>query len=160
MSKNRIEIEGYDEAIKRLARAGKLEVAEKAIMNAADYLMGIAKRYPPKNRPTRASVYGEAFASDAQRRLIFAKIASGEIPYRRGQSRSSEDLETSWTIKSINRGLGAEIGSDTSYGIYVMGADDQSEYMKEVGWKTTDQIIEEEEPKVSKDIMAAIDKNI
>jgi hypothetical protein len=155
-----IKIEGYDKALKRLAAAGKLDAAKNAIANAAIYLEGKASIYPKVNRLTRMEVYGESFQSDAQRRLIFAKIASGEIPYERGTTRSSEDLETSWTIKETNRGLGAEIGSDTSYGLYVMGDDDQTEYMDAVGWKTTDEIVSEERSKVTKDVMKVIDKNL
>lgn len=62
--------------------------------------------------------------SAAQRRLIFAKIRAGEIPYRR--SGAGGGMLGSWRVTAAGRG--AILSNSRAYAIYVVGSPGQAAY--------------------------------
>lgn len=79
---------------------------------------------------------------------------------------SSENLGKSWGLEAENSGLRQIIGNDTSYGPWVQGvakvdgAGPQSSAMNAIDWKTTDDVMNEEEEKVLTEIKKAVDKQL
>ena len=50
------------------------------------------------------------------------------------------------------------MGNNVSYGPYVQDPDKQASWMKAIGWKTTDQIAEQETSNVNKIVAKAIER--
>lgn len=108
---------------------------------AAAYLIGTPtrglKNYPAYAYVTRRAAYGQSFFSDAQRRLVMAKIRSGEItpgfPKRTGR------LQRSWTM--VQSGVRTRIISSEPYAVYVVGDPGQSRHEEKVGWRKVGLII-------------------
>jgi hypothetical protein len=96
-------------------------------------------------------VYGQPFKSDKQRRFFFAALRDGRIrvPYVRGMDPRSEALGQAWAtqVEAGPEAITGLLGNNSSYFEVVQG-DNQSEYMKAVGWKTIDQGLDEAEPEV------------
>lgn len=157
---SRIEIKGLEKLTKGLAALGRLDVVKDAIGAGAEHLQGKIKPYPPRKHVRIEEVGG--WKSEKQRRWFFAALARGEIdvPYRRGQSSTSEDLGDKWTIKQQDKGLGAVIGNNVSYGIYVQDADNQSKMHELIGWKTTDEVVDQERETVIDGIINAVDQQL
>lgn len=156
----KIEIPNLEKLTKGLIMLGKMEEVKDAVDVAANHIQAVLKDYPPRRYVSIQEAGG--YASEKQRRFIMAAmsgyIEGFQFPYRRGQSPSSEDLSSAWTIKETDKGLGAVIGNDTSYGPFVQGEKDQSKMMEKIGWKTTDEVAEDETDAVIDGILDAINR--
>jgi hypothetical protein len=122
---------------------------------AARHVKGKVLVYPTgeQHRP-------QPFKTDKSRRWFFWALRTGliEVPYRRGQSPSSEDHQQSWTHRRNADGLKQTIGSDTTYGPLLQGPGQQTAYHKATGWKDIDTVAEEESDTVIEFIVRAVDK--
>jgi len=156
-----IRIEGLDKLVKKLDGLEGLKVVKAGIQAGALHVKGKIAKYPPRKKVTIAQAGG--WASPRQRRWFFATYGKAikegvDISYRRGQSSGSEDLGQKWAIQELNGGLGAKVGNNVSYGPFVQGAETQSRMHKIIGWKTTDQVAEEEGDKVTDLVKDEIEK--
>ena len=134
-----IDATGLNVMITKLASMSAEHVIRPAIKAGGEQLMGAFKEYPNRNSPSRASVYGQSFKSDKQRRFVMAMIRKGLIPYRR-----SGDFLKRWALEQTDD-LNVIIGNTSAYGGWLMRPGVQSLYMARVGWRTTDMIAKIEE---------------
>lgn len=154
-----ITVQGLDQLKADFARMSN-PAQFRAVMLAAGLIVETAfKKYPTRNSPTRASVYGSTFVSDKQRRFVMWAIRSGviDIPYRRGQSGTSKNLQQSWSTRMISD-TEVSIGTAVSYAPMVMDAERQSKYMAAVGWRSAQDIGVEVTPQVKAAIESGITK--
>jgi hypothetical protein len=137
------------ENVQKAVRAG--------IFAGAVHVQTQAKKYPPSteaNIPFQRRWYQRGWGSKWMRR-------DGSV----GGKMTSKNLKQQWTVEMRDK-YTVVIGNNVSYGPYVMGgANDehqQAHRMKEIGWKTTDTIAEEQTPKVmefiEKEIQKALNK--
>lgn len=114
-----------------------------ATMAGALTALSYIKPYPEKNRPSRSSVYGQTWQSAKQRRYFFFALRKGviQVPYRRGLSPGSQRLGRSWTAKHVDD-TSVAIGTNVTYARMVKDEQQQTRYMKAVGWTTIQQDIE------------------
>lgn len=70
---------------------------------------------------------------------------------------NSEDLGQKWTVKGMKGGLQQIIGNNVSYGPRVQGTNQMSLF-KQIGWKTTDEVMDEEEKFVLDQIKKKVDQ--
>lgn len=155
-----ITIKGLDELTQKFDKIGSLAGVKAAMKNAGIHLKGEISKYPPRRHITIQQAGG--WASDKQRRWFFWALRSGniEVPYRRGQSPGSEDLGQRWAITTRNRGFTVIVGNNASYGSFVQAHDRQSRMMKMIGWKTDQQVLDENKHEVVDYIRDAIKKII
>lgn len=154
-----ITIPRLDEWVKRIGDAADLKFVTAALEAGALYLKGKLATYPPARHLTRKSVYGQTFQSDKQRIAFFGKLKRGEIqvPYVRGSSPGSETLGKKWTIDTRSA-TEVVLGNNVSYAPLVQGyRQDQSMYMRMAGWRSVDDILEDEGPTVVKQIEKEFD---
>jgi hypothetical protein len=146
-----IKIEGMDALLKQLTEWEQLKPIRAVLKSAGMYLVGKLKVYPPEKRQTRASVYGETFKSDKQRRYFFYALGKGliTVPYSRGADSRSERFKAAWALNTRNSGMSIVIGNDTTYGPYLMDNEQQSKFMAAKGWPTIAQVEQTEGPVVS-----------
>lgn len=144
------QIIGDKELQRKLRSISNLSFLRPVIQASVVHISGKVAKYPPGgsgNSPSKPRWYERGWGSRWRR-------ADGSI----GGRQTSEDLGPSWThkVESNTRGV---IGNDASYGPFVQGAQ-QSAIMKDIGWKTTDTVVEEESAKVLRDIQKAVDREL
>jgi hypothetical protein len=146
----RISIDGIEPIVKKLEALEGGKALRVGMYQAGEHVLKVAKKYPPKLRPSRKSVYGMTWVSDRQRRFMMWAMRnpgkSGiDVPYRRSQSPTSKRFGQQWSHVWNPNGLTHDIGNGVkAYGAYLMDPKKQSLYMKAVGWKTTQQIADAE----------------
>jgi hypothetical protein len=157
-----LRLQGYDELLRKLDSLAKLRRVEGALKAAGAHLSGKLKRYPAQKRMTRASMYGQPFKSDRQRKYFFYALRKGliQVPYRRGQSPGSRNLKQQWTVETYNSGLTVEVGNATPYGPYVQGHGRQALYHYLGGWKTEWDVMSEEGEQVLGFVKRAVDETL
>jgi len=131
-----------------------LNAVPDGILAGAIHVKGKVAEYPPQAHLTRASVYGQSFVSDKQRRWFFA-VGIHQTPYRR-----TSTLAKNWSINQTNNGWTAIIDNNTPYGHFVQGSEDQSLYHRAQGWKRTDEVAQQERENVIRMVIQAIEKAI
>ena len=143
-----VRIEGLKEVIGKIDSLRKLKAVKDGLKAAGLHIKGKIAKYPRRKTVTIAQAGG--WASDRQRRGFFAKLRSGEIevPYRRGQSPGSQDLGQRWTIAERDGGLTVIVGNNTDYGPFVQDKNRQTRMMKMKGWKTIQDVAEDETKEV------------
>lgn len=139
-----IKITGVAEAKGAVNKIRRMEGLQRGVKAGLIYLKGKVAVYPAEKRPSRASVYGSSFVNYRQQQAVMAKVRSGDIPYRRGVSDGSQAFGRRWTWEVREGGLSGVVGNNADYGPYLMG-DEQSKYMKAVGWEKADDIAAREE---------------
>jgi hypothetical protein len=140
-----LEIRGLDHLMKKLESLGQLKFAVAALKAGALHIKGKIAQYPPAseaNTPSTGSWYKRSYGQYYGKRLI----------------RKSETLGKKWTIASRDGGLTQVIGNNVSYGPYVQSAKFQAWFHKKRGWKTDEQVIEEEKNFVADSVLAELRK--
>lgn len=152
-----VRIKGLEQLQRKLKRIEDLEPIKRAVKDAGTHVREKVSKYPPRKYVSIQDIGG--WASDRQRRFFFWALRTGriEVPYRRGQSPGSEDLGQSWAVKTEKQGMSAVIGNDASYGPFVQDKSRQSRMHKAIGWKTAQDVADEEEDTVLKLIQQAVD---
>lgn len=137
-----------------LAAANDPATLRAGLAAACLELLREVRKYPPANRLARASVYGQTFASDRQRRWFFASMRDGSLtlPYRRSRA-----LGQSWAYEVRTPTL-AVIGTNIGYARLVKDEGRQSAYLAAVGWPTVQDDATKAEPQVRAALDAAIKK--
>lgn len=141
-----------DRAINGLQALAQMRGLRRGLAAGAVHLQGKAATYPGERHAP------QPFTSDAQRRGFFAKLRAGEIsvPYVRGFASTSENLGQRWTVEARDNGLTQVVGNNASYAQLVQSAARQTTYHRVTGWKTDEQIISEEGPRVNEIVNAEI----
>ncbi len=154
-----VEIQGLDEAIKKLTTLAQLRKVHAGIRAAGIYVKGKLAKYPPRKHVPISAVGG--FASDKSRRWFFWALSKGkiEVPYRRGTSPGSEALGRKWTSEYNRNKFEGKIGNNASYARLVMG-DKQTAMMKKIGWETVDKVAKEETKRVQEYVFEAVRRAI
>ena len=146
-------ITGDTELMRKLAKLKDLSSIAPAVIEGATHVKSrIAKpagypAAPPYNIYPTATWYERGKGTQYM-------YADGRIK----NYANSEDLGLSWNISGSNNNLTQTIGNDTSYGPWVQGPTEQSAVMAGIGWKTTDDVVKEEEQVVLDRIKARVDQ--
>lgn len=152
-----VTIRGLNELIAKFDRLPENVQAavRRGIFAGAVHVMTQAKKYPPStfaNTPYQRRWYQRGWGSKWMRR-------DGSI----GGSMTSKNLKQQWTVEVRDKNTYV-VGNNVSYGPYVMGGENdvhhQTEVMANIGWKTTDQIAEEQSERVMKFIEAQVQKEL
>lgn len=156
-----IELVGEEQVIADLVRLGRADFVTTVLTAGAVYLQRKVATYPPRKRPTRARVYGKTFKSVRQRKFFFAALADGriDVPYRRGMSPGSQTLGKRWSVAP--RGpLAVVLGNNATYARLVQSLQDQSLYMRAVGWVPVETTVAREEANVLKYMERELDRKV
>ena len=160
MAEDLFRLEGMEELLRKVESLAELRPVVGALKDGGLYLKGKVAVYPAENRPTRYSVYGSTFKTDKQRRFFFWALRKGkiEVPYRRGESPGSQTFGRRWTIATENAGLRVIISNNAKYGPLLMDEEQQSRYAARVGWRTVQDISDEEFPIIIELAQGEIDR--
>ena len=153
-----LRVEGIHELISQIKTLAELKPVQGAIKTVALHLKGKLAQYPEQKHLTRYEVYGQSFRA-TQRRYFFWALRKGkiEIPYRRGESPGSQTFGRRWTIATSNYGFTAEVGNNAQYGPLLMDEGQQTRYAAKVGWRTVQDVADEEMPTMIRYIQDYVD---
>lgn len=138
-----IRIEGMDDLKKRLDELVKLKKVNASIAQAALFLAGKVKHYPPVSRRPNPMLKGNSARAQRMRAGFFWHLHNDpefEVPYIRQSSPKSERLAQSWTLRTENQGFRAIIGTGVSYARLVQDEARQTAYHKKTGWVTVQDV--------------------
>ena len=147
-----ITIKGLDKLLRKLDNVASLSAAKNALRAGALHIKGKVDTYPPStiaNSPSNPTGrwyergYGPKWVSKR------TGVVSGY--------ETSETLGRRWTTASEAGGLRQVVGNATSYGEVVQSKEKQARFHASRGWKTIEQVVEEESDTVVRFVQAEID---
>lgn len=144
-----LRIEGLEPLIKKIKTVEQLKGLVRALRVAALYLKGKAASYPPStaaNSPQRERWYVRGYGPHW-------RTKGGDVHSRK----TSQTLGRKWTVGAQNNGLTAVIGNNVTYGPYVQDPDQQASHMKAIGWKTTEEIVNENQTVVENFVRESVE---
>lgn len=136
-------IQGDEDVKQLLARLGDGRALKMALYAMGVHYKGKINRYPP--------------ATEANQPRAYNTVSGGNTWYERGYGskrirrdgsivgrKTSETLGRKWTVERRDQGLTVVVGNNVSYSIYVHDADKQAWFHARRGWKTAQQVLEDE----------------
>lgn len=144
LDKLQIKFEGIEPAIKHGIKASAL------------HIKGKVDKYPASTGANSPKSF-----SSGGNNMWYERGWGSKWALKRGGwhgRKSSENLGRKWTIATENNGMTAKIGNNVSYGKWVQSPEYQARALKRIGWKTTEQVAEEEQLTVERFIKSEIDK--
>ena len=146
--KDGIRIEGMEPLLHKLDNLEDLQKVRPALMAGAIHIKGKIAQYPAKtiaNSPSNPTGrwYERGFGTRTKTGRAYP---------------TSETLGRKWTVANRDRGLTKVIGNNVSYGPYVQSAEKQAKFHKQRGWKTDQQVAEEEADTVLDFVKDQVDK--
>jgi hypothetical protein len=143
-----VTIKGMEPLLRKLDNLEGLKRVRPALMAGALHIKGKIAKYPPHsiaNSPSNPS--GRWYE-----RGYGTRTKTG-----RGYP-TSETLGRKWTVANRDRGLTKVIGNNVSYGPFVQSAEKQAKFHKRRGWKTDEQVIDEEQDTVLDFVKDRVDR--
>jgi hypothetical protein len=155
MATESVTFKGDRKVLNRLKKAGDNKRLRAAVTAAAIHVKGKVAIYPPRKLGRAGN-----FVSARQKRQFAGMVRQGyrDFPYKRGISGRSERHGQSWTYTTAGSGLSATVGSDTSYGQLLQSPKHQTAFHRAGGWKTIEEVMKEEQPKVLAFFKAELDR--
>lgn len=147
-----IQIVGLDKALEKVKTLGEMKTFIGAMKTGAGHIKSTVDVYPPAgvwNSPSARNWYERGYGP-------YWTLASGEIHSKK----TSKRLNRSWTITQENGGLTQIVGSNVSYGPFVMDESKQTWFHKAHGWKTVQTIVKEQTARIVKFITDELNKII
>jgi len=145
-----VEVQGMDEWIRRLQKAGDLSQLRGTMQAATLMLQDEIAAYPPEseaNVPYQRRWYERGFGP---RWLLKDGTVRG--------TRTSQTLGRKWTTRVSADGLQGVVGNNVTYGPYVQSKAKQTRYHKARGWKTDVEAIEKQRPGIVQLFKDAIER--
>lgn len=152
------EIKGMPQLLRKLDDLASLNGAKRGLAAGALHIKGIVSQYPPAteaNSSTMDRWYQRGYGPRWRRR-------DGTI----GGRKTSEALGRKWATESRNAGLTQVIGNNTSYGPWVQAAEKaggkgpQASFHRQRGWKTDEDVINQEGATVLAFVKREVEKDI
>ena len=143
----RIEIKGLDKLVKKIKKIEQMDAVKAALKNAATILAGEMADYPPETAANRPPVP--------------FYIRGRGLQTARGNLGNTENLANSWEgakPQIRDKGFTVIIGTNVSYAPYVQSDDFQARWMKDIGWQTDKQVLDDNEDEVTEYLGDAIRK--
>lgn len=145
-------IKGMNQLLRRLTSIKELRGAKRGLKAGALYIKGKIAIYPPSseaNTPNQRRWYERGYGPKWMRK-------DGSI----GGKKTSQTLGRRWTMESQNAGLTQVVGNNATYAPYVQSAEKQASFHAARGWKTDEQVIDEEGPTVLNYVKSEVDKEL
>jgi len=164
MPSSSVTIKGLDKLQDKLTSVAALRGAKNALKAGALHIKGKVAVYPELTDANRPRSFKSFFGLKTHRAInTWYQRGYGPKWARKdgsvGGRKTSETLGRRWTIASEASGLRQVIGNNASYGIDVQG-EKQAHFHAARGWKTTEQVAEQEEATVVAFVQAEVDKAI
>ena len=152
MANATVKIEGLDKLMKKVKSIEGLEVVKGGISAAALHVKGKIAKYPPGSEANTKGPY--------PKRWYYRGIGQfwARVDGSFGKRLTSEDLGQKWTKQTRDAGLTAVVGNNVSYGPFVQDRDKQASFHGRRGWKTTQDVAEEETREVTELVVKAVNK--
>jgi hypothetical protein len=128
---------GLDAALRELSPQRLQTAIGDVLMAVAASTQDLIAPYPPQSHRK------QPFKTAKSRRWFFANLRAGtiQVPYVRG-GLNSQTLGRRWHINRVSA-LQAVLVNDATYADLVHGAETQTAYMRDTGWKTDEGVAQE-----------------
>ncbi len=155
MNGTNIEIRGWDKFRARIM--GATAGLKSGVKAATVHIEGKVKSYPPATLANKPKTYKSGQWNTWYQRGWGSKWALADGSWH--GTKSSEQLQQKWATHYENDGLTGIVGNNAKYAVYVMGErKEQAAALKTIGWKSVEDIAEQEHKTVQDFIKAEVDK--
>jgi hypothetical protein len=143
-----IRLEGMEEILSKLDNLEDLQKVRPAMMAGALHIKGKIAKYPAKTKANSPSNptgrwYERGFGTRTKTGRAYP---------------TSETLGKKWTVANRDKGFTKVIGNNVSYGPFVQSAEKQAKFHERRGWKTDEQVIDEEQDTVLDFVKDRVDR--
>lgn len=133
-----VQLEGLDEILNNVDSVAKLKGLQAAMLAAGTHVKSKVNKYPASTEANKANNptgrwYERGYGPRWRRK-------DGSV----GGRKTSEMLNRSWSVATRDSGATLVVGSHASYSPYVMDKNKQADFHKQRGWKTVQEIGEQE----------------
>lgn len=126
-----VEIRGLNRTVRKLQRVGNNRVLVRPMTQSVSHAQNVISQYPPSSE---ANVPPAPY----YKRGIGTVLASGAV------RRTSERLGSRWQTRVLRGGLRGIVENATSYVLWVHDKIKQASFHRRRGWKTDEEVIEQE----------------
>ena len=138
-----IGVKGLTEKLAQLERLGKPDAFSGALLAIGEHLKGKMAEYPPENEGNQPRYPGRWYERGFGTRWQTADgLVSGE--------QTSETLGRKWTVTQRDSGKTVVVGNNVSYGREVHDPEEQLPVHKYHGWRTTQQVVDQERSRIQR----------
>ena len=141
-----IHIEGMEHLQGKLKELEDLTALKAAMKAAALHIKGKVDQYPPASEANRPNARGRWYERGYGPR------------WPGGGKCTSQTLGRKWTIGEKDGGLTQVIGNNVTYGPFVQDRDHQAWFHKKRGWKTIQDVADQEVKTVNDFVQKEIEK--
>lgn len=131
---------------------------KRGVKAGTQHIEGNVKPYPPSTNANVPKVFKSGEVNSWYERGWGAKWAVKAGGWR--GRKVSENLLAKWTVKFIDSGLTGIVGNNVSYGPYLQDEEQQTNVMRIIGWRTIQDVAEDELPVVTRFIEGEIQKEL
>lgn len=149
---SKVYIKGLNEVLRKVDSVQGLRVAVRALRASAAHIKGKVNTYPASTIANSPGAYPKRWYERGYGPKWARK--SGGVSGRK----TSETLNRKWTIGQRNGGLTQVIGNNVSYGPYVQDRKKQAKFHTARGWKTIQDVTEEEADTIVNFVKTEIDR--
>ena len=147
-------IKGMNKLIKKLDTIEKMRGAKRGLKAGALHVKGKIDEYPPSTSAnTPGNPTGRWYERGWGSRY---KRLDGVVTGRK----TSETLGRKWTTAERAGGFQQIIGNNASYAPFVHDAEEQAKFHGDRGWKTDEQVLDEEGDEVLEFIQREVEKEL
>ena len=143
-----VKIEGLEPLLRKLDNLEDLKKIKPTLKAGAVHIKGAIAKYPPESIANMPANPGGRWYE----RGFGTRTATGRT------YKTSETLGRNWSVASRDRGFTQVVGNSASYGPFVQSAEKQAKIHGKRGWKTDQQVIDEETDTVLDFVKDKVDK--
>jgi len=147
-----VQVKGLDQLLRKVDSIQGLRVAVRALRASAAHIKGKVNTYPASTVANSPGVYPKRWYERGYGSRWARK--SGGV----GGRKTSETLGRKWTTAQRNGGLTQVVGNNVSYGPYVQDKKKQTRFHGARGWKTIQDVTEQEADTIVNFVKAEIDR--
>jgi len=147
-------LEGLDKLLAKLKTLEDLKFLKAVMLAAGETIKKHIATYPAASEANSPRGPGLSWYQRGQG-THYQKVGGGESIYK-----TSETLGRSWTTTVKDNGLTVEVGAHAIYAKFVQDREEQTWFHKARGWLTTDDVIEQDGPKITEQLRDAIEAKL
>ena len=148
-----VEVKGLDELERKIGGLATLRTVRVGLKAGAVHVKGKADDYPPStiaNSPGNPK--GRWYERGYGPRWMTRQGVHGR--------KTSQTLGRKWTMAERNNGMTFIIGNNVTYGPYVQDREKQAWFHRQRGWRTVQDVAEDELDTVTRFVQQEIDKQL
>jgi hypothetical protein len=147
-----IKPEGLDKLTAKFKSISDLKFIKAVLRAAGETVKGKIAKYPSATSANQPNDTGRWYERGYGPKWMTRAGVHGRA--------TSETLGRRWTTRTEDNGLTVIVGNNASYGPYVQDRDSQASFHTARGWRTIQDVAEEEGPRIIQQVKDEVEKKL